>query len=186
MNTSWPAKPHDAQTAARIIFADHTCRGHGSAEFSDSTRCRPRSRRSASTPPSSIPGSSARSSSRSSRRTTPSRQSPTTMSAAGRSSSIGKPRMAGNRRPGQARTRAHHDCEPGAAAAPLYRRRRCHCHRGAEDRRSEGGDRCQSRALNVPRFRLRQSTRLRATSGTRRDPLSACRSAPKKTMCRSG
>jgi hypothetical protein len=24
MNTSWPAKPHDAQTAARIIFADHS------------------------------------------------------------------------------------------------------------------------------------------------------------------
>ncbi len=23
MNTSWSAKPHDAQTAARIIFADH-------------------------------------------------------------------------------------------------------------------------------------------------------------------
>src|SRR5665811_506706 len=26
MNTSWPAKPHDAQTAARIIFADHRSR----------------------------------------------------------------------------------------------------------------------------------------------------------------
>ena len=45
------------------------------------------------------------------------------------------------RRPGEARARAHHDCEPGAAAAPLHRRRRCHRHRGAEDRRSEGADR---------------------------------------------
>ena len=58
------------------------------------------------------------------------------------------------RRPGQARTRAHHDCQPGAAAAPLYRRRRCHRHRGAEDCRSERGDRFQSRPLGVPRFRL--------------------------------
>jgi hypothetical protein len=24
MKTNWPAKPHDAQTAARIILADHT------------------------------------------------------------------------------------------------------------------------------------------------------------------
>jgi NAD(P)-dependent dehydrogenase (short-subunit alcohol dehydrogenase family) len=35
----------------------------------------------------------------------------------------------------------HCDRQPGAAAAPLYRRRRCHCHGGAEDRRSEGADR---------------------------------------------
>ena len=37
------------------------------------------------------------------------------------------------RRPGQARPGAHHDREPGAAAAPLHRRRRRH-----RDRRAEG------------------------------------------------
>jgi hypothetical protein len=47
----------------------------------------------------------------------------------------------------------HHDCEPGAAAAPLHRRCRCHCHRRAEDRRSEGEDRGAPGALDVPRVR---------------------------------
>ena len=36
------------------------------------------------------------------------------------------------RRPRQARARPHHDRRPGAAAAPLHRRRRCHRHRRAE------------------------------------------------------
>ena len=49
--------------------------------------------------------------------------------------------------------------QPGAAAAPLYRRRRCHCHRGAGGRRSEGADRGQPGALDVPRFRLRTGRR---------------------------
>ena len=55
---------------------------------------RPRSRRSASTPPSSTRGSSARSSSRRSRRPTPSRPSTTTPSAARRSASAGRARTA--------------------------------------------------------------------------------------------
>ena len=32
------------------------------------------------------------------------------------------------RRPREARAGAHHNCQPGAAAAPLHRRRRCDCH----------------------------------------------------------
>ncbi len=61
------------------------------------------------------------------------------------------------RRPGEARASAHPHCEPGAAAAPLYRRRRCHCHYGAEGRRSEGANRGAPGPLDVPRFRLRSS-----------------------------
>ena len=38
------------------------------------------------------------------------------------------PERPAGRRPGQARAGAAHDREPGAAAAPLHRRRRCHRH----------------------------------------------------------
>ena len=58
------------------------------------------------------------------------------------------------RGPGEARARAHHDCEPETTAAPLHRGRRCHCHRRAEDRGSEGADRGASATLDVTRFRL--------------------------------
>jgi hypothetical protein len=53
-----------------------------------------------------------------------------------------------------ARERAHHDCEPGAAAAPLHRRCRCHRHCRAEDCLSEVADRGAPRTLDVPRVRL--------------------------------
>jgi hypothetical protein len=53
-----------------------------------------------------------------------------------------------------ARERAHHDCEPGAAAAPLHRRRRCHRRCRAEDCLSEVADRGAPRTLDVPRVRL--------------------------------
>ena len=59
------------------------------------------------------------------------------------------------RRPSKARARAHHHCEPGPAAPPLHRRRRCDCHRRAEDRRSEGADRGEPRPLDIARIRLR-------------------------------
>ena len=57
-------------------------------------------------------------------------------------------------RPGETGARPDHDCEPGAAAAPLYRRRRCDRHRRAEDRRSEGADRREPKSVDVARFRL--------------------------------
>jgi NAD(P)-dependent dehydrogenase (short-subunit alcohol dehydrogenase family) len=57
--------------------------------------------------------------------------------------------QSGDRR---ARASAHPHCEPRATAAPLYRRRRCHCQRGAEGRRSEGAYRGEPRPLDVPRF----------------------------------
>ena len=44
------------------------------------------------------------------------------------------------RGPGEARARTHHDCEPRTTAPPLHRGRRCHCHRRAKDRRSQGAD----------------------------------------------
>jgi NAD(P)-dependent dehydrogenase (short-subunit alcohol dehydrogenase family) len=48
--------------------------------------------------------------------------------------------------------RADHDREPGTTAAPLHRRRRCHRHRRAEDRGSEGGNQGAPRTLDVTRF----------------------------------
>ena len=55
--------------------------------------------------------------------------------------------------PAQACASAPHHREPGATAAPLYRRRRCDWHRGAEDRRSEGADRREPESLDFPRLR---------------------------------
>jgi hypothetical protein len=57
------------------------------------------------------------------------------------------------RRPSEARASAHHHCEPGTTAAPIYRRRRRYCHRGTEGRRLEGADRRVPGSLDVPRFR---------------------------------
>ena len=71
------------------------------------------------------------------------------------------------RRPGEARAGAHHDRQPGAAAAPLHRRRRCHRHRRAEGRRSEGADRREPGPLDVARFRLGVSPTVRTVGVTR-------------------
>jgi len=40
-------------------------------------------------------------------------------------------------------------------AAPLYRRRRCHCHRGAENRRTESAARSEPVSLDLARFSTR-------------------------------
>jgi hypothetical protein len=72
--------------------------------------------------------------------------------AAGRVLEI--PERAAIRRPREARASAHHDCQSVDAAAPLHRRRRCGCHCGAEDRRSQDADRRQPGPLDIARFRL--------------------------------
>ena len=56
------------------------------------------------------------------------------------------------RRPGEARASTGDDCQPGAAAAPLHRRRRCHRHRRAEGCRTQGADRRVPGPVDVARF----------------------------------
>jgi hypothetical protein len=65
--------------------------------------------------------------------------------------------------------RAHHDCEPGAAAAPLHRRRRCHCHSRSEGagRDAPGSSRRPSRSTEGPpqvRCKWRYAYAVRRTS----------------------
>ena len=64
----------------------------------------------------------------------------------------GHERSAG-RRPRQARTRPRHDRQPGAAAAPLHRRRRCHRHCRAEGEGPAGADQRLPRPVDLTRAR---------------------------------